>query len=293
MNNFLAKLEKKYGRYAIKNLIIYVLAAYGIGYVLLLTAPAAYSYLELNLALVMKGQVWRLITWVCTVPESFSFFILFMFMFQYFIGSSLEKYWGSFRYNCYVFSGIFFMTISTMIVYWITGISMSPSTYYINMASFLAFAVCFPDVQVYFMMVIPIKIKWLAIIDVIYMGYEFIAVGKYKSLYSAAYGAAGVQYASQLIWATRVSIIVSVLNFILFYFGTRNMKRFAPKEMHRRYVYKKNVKAAAAPNGTKHKCAICGRTEKDGDNLVFRYCSKCNGNYEFCQEHLYTHKHFE
>lgn len=131
------------------------------------------------------------------------------------------------------------MTISTMIVYWITGISMSPSTYYINMASFLAFAVCFPDVQVYFMMVIPIKIKWLAIIDVIYMGYEFIAVGKYKSLYSAAYGAAGVQYASQLIWATRVSIIVSVLNFILFYFGTRNMKRFAPKEMHRRYVYKK------------------------------------------------------
>ena len=129
MNNFLAKLEKKYGRYAIKNLIIYVLAAYGIGYVLLLTAPAAYSYLELNPALVMKGQVWRLITWVCTVPESFSFFILFMFMFQYFIGSSLEKYWGSFRYNCYVFSGIFFMTISTMIVYWITGISMSPSTY--------------------------------------------------------------------------------------------------------------------------------------------------------------------
>ena len=67
MNNFLAKLEKKYGRYAIKNLIIYVLAAYGIGYVLLLTAPAAYSYLELNPALVMKGQVWRLITWVCTV----------------------------------------------------------------------------------------------------------------------------------------------------------------------------------------------------------------------------------
>ncbi len=293
VNNFLAKLEKKYGRYAIKNLIIYLLAAYGIGYVLLLTAPEAYSYLELNPQLVMRGQVWRLITWICTVPESFSFFILFMFMFQYFIGSSLERYWGSFRYNCYIFSGIFFMTISSMIVYWITGISMSPSTYYINMASFLAFAVCFPDIQVYFMMIIPLKIKWLAIIDGIYMIYEFIAVGKYKSLYSAAYGAAGAQYASQLIWATRVSIIVSVLNFILFYFGTRNMKRFAPKEMHRRYVYKKSVKAASNNGGTKHRCAICGRTEKDGDNLVFRYCSKCNGNYEFCQDHLYTHKHFE
>lgn len=290
VNNFLAKLERKYGRYAIKNLIVYLLAAYGIGYVLMLTAPAAYTYLELNPALVMKGQVWRLITWVCTVPESFSFFILFMFMFQYFIGSSLEKYWGSFRYDCYIFSGIFFMTISTMIVYWITGISMNPSTYYINMASFLAFAVCFPDVQVYFMMVIPLKIKWLAIIDVIYMAYEFIAVGQYTKIYA---GTAAAQYASQLVWATRVSIIVSVLNFILFYFGTRNMKRFAPKEVHRRYVYKKSVKAAAPSNAPKHKCAICGRTEKDGDNLVFRYCSKCNGNYEFCQEHLYTHKHFE
>ena len=176
------------------------------------------------------------------------------------------------------------MTISTMIVYWITGISMSPSTYYINMASFLAFAVCFPDVQVYFMMIIPLKIKWLAIIDVIYMAYEFIAVGQYS-----VYGAAG----QKLVWATRVSIIVSVLNFILFYFGTRNMKRFAPKEMHRKYTYKKSVKAASPAGGTKHKCAICGRTEKDGDNLVFRYCSKCNGNYEFCQDHLYTHKHFE
>lgn len=277
-------MEKKYGRYAIKNLIIYLLAAYALGYVLLLTAPTVYGYLELNPELVMKGQVWRLITWVCTVPESFSFFILFMFMFQYFIGSSLERYWGSFRYNCYIFSGIFFMTISTMIVYWITGISMSPSTYYINMASFLAFAVCFPDVQVYFMMIIPLKIKWLAIIDVIYMAYEFIAVGQYS-----VYGAAG----QKLVWATRVSIIVSVLNFILFYFGTRNMKRFAPKEMHRKYTYKKSVKAASPAGGTKHKCAICGRTEKDGDNLVFRYCSKCNGNYEFCQEHLYTHKHFE
>lgn len=277
-------MEKKYGRYAIKNLIIYLLAAYALGYVLLLTAPTVYGYLELNPALVMKGQVWRLITWVCTVPESFSFFILFMFMFQYFIGSSLERYWGSFRYNCYIFSGIFFMTISTMIVYWITGISMSPSTYYINMASFLAFAVCFPDVQVYFMMIIPLKIKWLAIIDVIYMAYEFIAVGQYS-----VYGAAG----QKLMWATRVSIIVSVLNFILFYFGTRNMKRFAPKEMHRKYTYKKSVKAASPAGGTKHKCAICGRTEKDGDNLVFRYCSKCNGNYEFCQDHLYTHKHFE
>ena len=42
---------------------------------------------------------------------------------------------------------------------------------------------------------------------------------------------------------------------------------------------------------TKHKCAVCGRTEKDDENLIFRYCSKCQPSLEYCQEHLYTHIH--
>ncbi len=279
MNKFINKLEKKYGRYAIKNLIVYLLAAYAIGYIFALLNPVAYSYLTLQPALVMKGQVWRLVTWVCTVPESFSFFLIFMFLFQYFIGTALERQWGAFRYNCYIFSGIIFMTLSTMITYWVTGISMSPSTYYINMASFLAFAVCFPDIQVYFMMIIPIKIKWLAIVDLIYMAYEFIAIGQYAGYIPVHY-----------IWATRISIIVSLLNFFIFYISGI-MKRYSPKQVKRKVVYQKQV--VRPVNTTVHKCAICGRTEKDGDDLVFRYCSKCNGNYEFCQEHLYTHKHFQ
>ena len=42
---------------------------------------------------------------------------------------------------------------------------------------------------------------------------------------------------------------------------------------------------------TRHKCAICGRTELDDENLEFRYCSKCEGNFEYCMDHLYTHEH--
>lgn len=290
MNKFINKLEKKYGRYAVKNLIVYLLAAYAIGYILELLNPTAYSYLTLDPALVMQGQVWRLVTWVCTIPQDFSIFLIFMFMFQYYIGTILERNWGAFRYNCYIFSGIIFMTLSTMIIYWVTGISMSPSTYYINMASFLAFAACFPNIRVYFMMIIPIKIKWLAIVDLIYMGYEFIAIGQYKSLYESVYGAVGAEFATQLIWATRVSIIVSLLNFFIFYLSGI-MKRYSPREVKRKVVYQKQV--VRPVNTTVHKCAICGKTEKDGDDLMFRYCSKCNGNYEFCQEHLYTHKHFQ
>ena len=40
-----------------------------------------------------------------------------------------------------------------------------------------------------------------------------------------------------------------------------------------------------------HKCAVCGRTDKDSPGMEFRYCSKCEGNYEYCMDHLYTHKH--
>ena len=52
---------------------------------------------------------------------------------------------------------------------------------------------------------------------------------------------------------------------------------------------------ASAPKSgagsARHKCAICGRTENDDPNLSFRYCSKCTGNKEYCQDHLFTHTH--
>ena len=68
--------------------------------------------------------------------------------------------------------------------------------------------------------------------------------------------------------------------------------------MKRKHEFKQKKRRAERPmqmhpNGARHKCAICGRTELDDENLEFRYCSKCNGNYEYCQDHLFTHKHVE
>ena len=92
----------------------------------------------------------------------------------------------------------------------------------------------------------------------------------------------------------------ALLNFIIFFLGTRNLNRYNPKEIHRRNQFKRAMgesKTVPFPGGsksgevTKHKCAVCGRTEKDDPNLEFRFCSKCNGNYEYCQDHLYTHIH--
>ena len=148
----LNKIERKVGKYAIKNLIYYILGGYLLGYIFYFTNSAfgIYDFIVLDPALVMKGQVWRLFTWVCTIPQGISIFILFMFLLYFFIGKSLENNLGAFKYNMYIFSGWFFMTAGAMAFYWITGYSMNVSTYYINLTSFLAFAVLFPDTRIYF-----------------------------------------------------------------------------------------------------------------------------------------------
>ena len=89
---------------------------------------------------------------------------------------------------------------------------------------------------------------------------------------------------------------ISILNFIIFFLSSRNMKPYSPGQMKRKNDFKRKMRQAERPvnvyaNGAKHRCAVCGRTEMDDPNLEFRYCSKCNGNYEYCQDHLFTHTH--
>ena len=89
---------------------------------------------------------------------------------------------------------------------------------------------------------------------------------------------------------SKVAIVVSLLNFLLFYISSRNYKRVSPKEIQRKRAYRK-ASSAISNKPYRHKCAVCGKTELDDPNLEFRYCSKCNGNYEYCNEHLFTHTH--
>ncbi len=318
----LDKLEKKIGRYAIKNLIFYVLGGYVIGYILFLTDSSLhlYNYITLEPTLVMQGQVWRLFTWVLTIPQGLSIFIIFMFLLYYFIGRSLEQYLGAFKYNIYIFSGWFFMTLGAMIVYWVTSavngadgaISMNVSTYYINLASFLAFAVIYPDVKVYFFGILPVKIKYLAWIDVGYLALKIISgIISLFALPGEAMQSVLIQlgitpgFARLQIITEIFSILVSLLNFLIFFLSTRNMKRFTPKEIHRRAEYKRSVRRGMEENKAGatgpyvadgvilHRCAVCGRTSSSNPELTFRYCSKCSGNHEYCQDHIFTHQHVQ
>lgn len=293
---FLNKLERKYGKYAINNLTLLLIIGYVIGYVIQLVNEDMFMMLTLNPYYIMKGQVWRLVSWLLVPPSDLSFFTIVMLFFYYSIGQTLERTWGRFKYDIFIIGGIIFTIISAFVAYYvlptsvydkyqipayITGeafayvkgyiISLFVSTYYINLSIFLLFAALYPDMQVLLYFVIPIKIKWLAYLDVALMLY-----GIYEG---------GI--------VCGVIVIASLLNFLIFFALIMQAKGKTPANRKRKQDYQKKVYSAknVYEGGARHKCAICGRTELDNPDLTFRYCSKCSGGKEYCEDHLFTHEH--
>lgn len=320
---FLYKLERKFGRYAIENLSKYIVICFSISYVLSFLFPDVYAMLVFSpYHIIVNHQIWRIFTWIFTVPNSFGFFTLIMLFFYYSIGNSIERAVGSFMYNLYIFSGLIITTIGTLIVSFIryfqldlnnTSSSISINdiaggdsvmitnavdsfmvegiiggaymTHYLLIGIFLGFALIHSDSIVLLYFLIPFKVKWLAYIDVIIMGVDFATTSNpYR----------------------RVIIISYLLVFLIMTMLLRNYnpsRRMYSTKIRRIKTVKRDSdeqvrgQVINMPTGsntiTRHKCAICGRTEKDGDELEFRFCSKCNGNYEYCNEHLYTHEHIK
>ncbi|MBE5875904.1 MAG: hypothetical protein E7290_03335 [Lachnospiraceae bacterium] len=290
--NLLNKLEKKLGKYAISNISLYLILCYGCGYLLGLINPYFLNYLTLNPYEILHGQVWRIFTWILVPPSSLDIFTIITLYFYYSVGSSLERTWGTFLYNVYLFMGMLFTVIGSFVVFGIYQATAADaimmaygsyenfyalasrayfSTYYVNMSIFLAFAMTFPNAQVLLWFLIPVKMKWMGIVYVVLIGLQVVQ--------------------GDLI--SRVVIISSLLNFIVFFLMTRNGlgMRLSPKQVKRRYVYKTEVRRARPQSVAKHKCAICGKTSDEYPELEFRFCSKCNGGYEYCQDHLFTHTH--
>ncbi len=277
--NFLNKMERKYGKYAIRNLPMIIVIVYAIGYLIQWVAPQLFGFLTLRPDLILKGQVWRLITWVLMPPDSLDLLTILILYIYFSFGRALEQSWGSFRFNIFIFSGVLMTVIGAFLFYLInpdhmlleTMVGFYYNTFYINMSIFMALAFTYPDMQVLLYFLIPIRMKWMGIIYLVEILIGFMNGG----------------------WVTRTTIAASLLNMVLAILMTKNLYRFTPKEVHRRQEYKRKVQKIQPKGTTRHKCAVCGRTEADGDHLEFRYCSKCDGNYEYCQDHLFTHEHIK
>ena len=284
--------EKKFGKYAISNVSLMLILCYAVGYVLQLISPAFLNFLTLDPYAILHGQVWRLVTWILVPPDSLDIFTLLMLYFYYSVGNSLERYWGTYQYNVYLLRGMVLTVLTSFLVmgvsYLLYGNMLATpevaqavfasfsslfSTYYINMSILLAFAATFPDVQVLLMFVIPVKMKWLGVVYGVMLVLQLVS--------GTGFPMGDLFY--------RSAIAVSLLNFAIFFLMSKNKIHMTPKQMKRRQQFKQEVKRNTRI--TKHKCAICGRTDEDDETLEFRFCSKCEGNYEYCQYHLFTHEH--
>ena len=283
--DFMTKLERKFGKFASPNLTLILIGGFVLGYLIEIMAPEALGLISLDPSKVMHGQIYRLISWIVIPPYGASIFVIITLMFYFYVGRTLENSWGDFRYTVYILSGIIFTDLGIMITYFIMSALGKPelvgiyvdyglfgaSTYYLCMSMFLAYAFMFPDMQVLLYFIIPIKVKWLGYLDIAYLIVEVLRFGL-------------LHY-----YTGMVTVIMSVLNFILFYFAMKGKTRVTPAHRKRKRQYKKEVRQTQLL--TRHKCAICGRTEEDDPTLEFRYCSRCKGNYEYCQNHLFTHEH--
>lgn len=287
----MSKFEKRFGKYAIQNISLVLIICYAVGYVLNIINPSILRLLTLNpYEILFHGQIWRLVTWIIMPPSSLNLFTIIMLMFYYSIGTSLERTWGTYRYNVYLLSGMLFTVVGSFVAmgvfylmfgkvdantaqYYFNFASTMFSTYYVNMSIFLAYAATFPNTEVLLMFVIPVKVKW--------MGIAYAVLLAVSAIQGTSDRAANIFY--------RIAIVASLFNFLVFWLSSRNKIHMTPKQMKRRQQFKSEVKRNSAV--TKHKCAICGRTEDDDASLEFRFCSKCNGNYEYCQYHLFTHEH--
>lgn len=280
---FFAKMERKYSRYAIHNLMYYIIILYGAGILIQMVNPMFYyQYLSLDASAILHGQIWRIVTFVLYPPFSIGsigsmnggqlfqgiLFNAIALSLYYSLGNTLERVWGAFRFNVYFFMGIIGHVLAALLGLLVFKQNWFLTTSYLNFSLFFAFAAMFPDLQFLLFFVIPVKAKWLGIFNGLFFAYEFV------------FGNA----------STRCAIVLSLANFIIFFLMTRNFNKINPKEIKRKKDFKAQI--SRPPGGQNHhKCAVCGRTEKDGENLEFRYCSKCEGDYEYCQDHLYTHQH--
>lgn len=314
MNSFNNKIR----RFVIPNLTLWLIAGYVVGYIISMVNSSFLYWLSLDPYKILHGQVWRLITWVIIPPNMLGsdplglFLVLLVLFCCYSIGTVLERTWGTYKYNIFIFSGIFLAILfsfayllfikltydadgwETYVMYEaLNGVThwFAFSTYYINISIYMVYAMTFPNAIVRLYFIVPIKMKWLGIVDLVYLILMFI-----------------IGHPSE-----KFAIVAALLNCFIFYLSNIRGKSLNPYQIYRRTsfnrAYNKGMSNAGRTRNTggvtsqasdvkmnprsqtRHKCAICGKTEVSDPDMEFRYCSKCAGSYEYCQTHLFTHTH--
>lgn len=281
LNRMIDKFCWTHPRFGVPRLMLYIV----IGNVLVWLfgmmdrTGTLYDLLYFDPAMFCKGQVWRLVTFMLVPAAGNPLVLLIALYFYYFIGTSLEREWGTGKFTIYYFSGMLLTVLYSLVFYWITKNRILVSASYVNLSMFLAFATLWPEERVLLFYIIPVKMKWLAWLDAALFAYsvvQYILIGRI--------GFALVP-------------IVAMAGYLLFFgewllsFISPNRAKQKAKTIHFKQVAQK-VRREQQAQGYTRKCAVCGRTDTDHPELEFRYCSRCAGYHCFCADHINNHIHF-
>jgi len=296
----------KHGDKGIPNLMLYIVIGSAIVYLLSLIngGSALYELLRFDKALILKGQIWRLITYVFTyTPGSNPVLILIGLYFFYHLSRSIEMVMGTLKFNLFYFSGMLMMVVFAMLFcptadVTISGIPVSADYFsymiygnmalYLHMSLILLFATTNPNAQFLIFFIIPVRAWLIGMLDLI-----LLAISVFNMTFPV------------LLFPHNLFPLVGVLNYLL-YVGKDVLNLFPFLQgVVRRKPQQSKPKTSSIPFGKKaadtphehasytHRCTVCGRTDVSNPELEFRYCSRCNGYYCYCQDHISNHTHVE
>jgi hypothetical protein len=254
-------LNRSFGRYAVQNLTLVIIFSQVITYILVVARPEMLERMILIPQKVLEGEWWRLISFLAYPPTMMPLFLLFFWYIFYLFGSALEATWGAFNYNLYLLLGY----LATAGASFLRPDDPTGNGFLYG-SLFLAFAYLYPNFELCIMFVLPVKIKWLALLQWIVYGFAMLSGGLVE-------------------W---IQVTASVCNFLIF---------FSPEIYSRarsgRWRMAQQVKKFTEPKKARHICRVCNATNLTHPTLQFRYCSKCPEMACFCEVHLQEHRHEE
>ena len=260
----------KHPRFGIPNLAMYIAIGQVIVGVLSLLPPLRnlLSLLVFSRMAILHGQVWRLVTFVFVPTTANPFYLLLGCYVIYWTGQMLEREWGTAKFSLFYLCGVLWSILGGLIL----GLA---DIYYIHLSFFLVIATMYSEMQVLFMFVLPIKMKWLALLDVALILLQGLESGPYVVLLA----------------------LPSFINYFIFTWPFWSVKlgfmrrQADPQVINFKRARKQAEKKARETGGYLHKCSVCGVTDQDDPSLEFRYCSKCDGYYCYCANHINNHIH--
>ena len=275
--SWLRRLERQLQPLAIPNLTVFLIAGMAVAYLISVFNPQIGALMEFRPKAVLKGEIWRLVTFLFTPgiggglnPVSLLLFVMYL-MFLHLMGSALESTWGSFHYNVFVWISYLASIGASVLVGAVLGDDAAGTNLFLYESIFLAFAWLFPDFEILLFFILPVKVKWLGLLAVVQMTIQFLSG-------LAAFSAGG--------WLDCVLILASTVNISIFLGrDIANHLRYRNKRMLRKFS------EATRESAARHTCIACGATDLTHPDREFRYCTECQGTPAYCNEHLAGHQH--